>query len=261
MRYGGHECVKSWCCTRTGTFGSVSEIGAGREPNRNGSGYSQIDRASVNVRLRCLKTSEKAGTDVTNVLDRRSFMTGTATVAAVPLLDLGHTQPVQAAPLGAADGVLDVELTVNGKPHRLSLDPRTTLLDALRDHIGLVGTKKGCDHGQCGACTVHLDGQRALSCMTFAVMAQGQAVTTVEGLAGPGGELHPMQQAFIDHDAFQCGYCTPGQIMSAIACVHENHANTDADIREYMSGNLCRCAAYPNIVAAVRQAKSEMGKA
>jgi xanthine dehydrogenase YagT iron-sulfur-binding subunit len=195
------------------------------------------------------------------VLDRRSFMTGTVTVAAVPLLDLSRSEVAKAAPVGAAEGVLDIALTVNGKEHRLALDPRTTLLDALRDHIGLVGTKKGCDHGQCGACTVHLDGQRALSCLTFAVMAQQQAVTTIEGLAGPGSSLHPMQQAFVDNDAFQCGYCTPGQIMSAIACVHENHAATDADIREYMSGNLCRCAAYPNIVAAVRQAKDEMEKA
>ncbi|HJS85781.1 MAG TPA: (2Fe-2S)-binding protein [Acetobacteraceae bacterium] len=152
-------------------------------------------------------------------------------------------------------------LRVNNQIRTLSLDPRTTLLDALREHIGLTGTKKGCGHGQCGACTVHVDGVRALSCLTFAVMAEGREITTIEGLAGPGGTLHPMQQAFIDQDAFQCGYCTPGQIMSAIACVHEGHAGTDADIREYMSGNLCRCAAYPNIVAAVRQARPIMKSA
>nr|WP_295836024.1 2Fe-2S iron-sulfur cluster-binding protein [uncultured Azospirillum sp.] len=152
----------------------------------------------------------------------------------------------------------NVTLRINGQDHRLALDPRTSLLDALRDHAGLTGAKKGCDHGQCGACTVLVDGTRVLSCLTFAVMAQGHEVITIEGLAGPGGELHPMQQAFIDHDAFQCGYCTPGQIMSAVACVQEGHAQSDADIREYMSGNLCRCAAYPNIAAAVRQAKSEM---
>jgi xanthine dehydrogenase YagT iron-sulfur-binding subunit len=140
----------------------------------------------------------------------------------------------------------------------MRVDPRTTLLDALRDSLGLTGTKKGCGHGQCGACTVHLDGQRVLSCMTFAVMAQGHEITTIEGLSTPGGPLHPMQQAFIDHDAFQCGYCTPGQIMAAIACVREGHASTADDIREYMSGNLCRCAAYPNIVAAIEQAAKSM---
>ena len=136
-----------------------------------------------------------------------------------------------------------------------------TLLDALRERIGLTGTKKGCDHGQCGACTVLIDGKRVLSCLTLAVMAGGRAVTTVEGLAGRDGTLHPMQQAFIDCDALQCGYCTPGQILSAIGCVEEGHAETDADIRELMSGNLCRCAAYPNIVAAIRQARSEMRRA
>jgi xanthine dehydrogenase YagT iron-sulfur-binding subunit len=121
------------------------------------------------------------------------------------------------------------------------------LLDALREHVGLTGTKKGCDHGQCGACTVLIDNRRVLSCLKFAIMAEGRDITTIEGLAKPDGTLHPMQQAFIDHDAFQCGYCTPGQILSAIACVHEGHAESDAKIREYMSGNLCRCGAYPNI--------------
>ena len=151
-------------------------------------------------------------------------------------------------------------LTVNKQPYRLALDPRTSLLDALRDEIGLTGTKKGCDHGQCGACTVLVDGTRVLSCMSFAVMNDGRDVTTIEGLASPSGELHPMQQAFIDHDAFQCGYCTSGQIMSAIGCVNEGHADTDGEIREYMSGNLCRCAAYPNIVAAIRQARDATRK-
>ena len=152
-------------------------------------------------------------------------------------------------------------LMVNGQPYALALDSRVTLLDALRERIGLTGVKKGCDHGQCGACTLLVDGRRVLSCLTLAVMAGGRAVTTVEGLASRDGTLHPMQQAFIDCDAFQCGYCTPGQILSAIGCVEEGHANTDADIREYMSGNLCRCAAYPNNVAAVRQARSEMRRA
>ena len=155
---------------------------------------------------------------------------------------------------------MDMTLTINGRDHRLSLDPRTTLLDALRDHIGLTGTKKGCDQGQCGACTVHLGGRRVLSCLTLAATVQGRPVITIEGLAN-GEALHPMQAAFIKHDAFQCGYCTPGQIMSAVACVQEGHARSDDQIREYMSGNLCRCAAYPNIVAAIREAAPMMRQA
>jgi xanthine dehydrogenase YagT iron-sulfur-binding subunit len=151
-----------------------------------------------------------------------------------------------------------VAFEVNGRVHRLMLDPRTTLLSALREHVGLTGTKLGCDHGACGACTVHLDGRRVNSYLMLAVMADGRAVTTIEGL-GSDGQLHPMQQAFIDHDAFQCGYCTPGQIMSAVACVEEGHAGSDAEIREYMSGNLCRCGAYPNIVAAVHAVAERQG--
>ncbi|HEX2536633.1 MAG TPA: (2Fe-2S)-binding protein [Chitinophagaceae bacterium] len=151
-----------------------------------------------------------------------------------------------------------VSLEVNGVKHQLSLEPRTTLLDLLREQLQLTGTKKGCDHGQCGACTVHVDGKRVLSCLTLAVMQEGRTVTTIEGLAG-GEELHPMQQAFITHDGFQCGYCTPGQIMSAVACVREGHANSEGEIREYMSGNICRCGAYPNIVKAIKSVK-EGGK-
>ena len=162
----------------------------------------------------------------------------------------------QACGTGTPD--LRFALLVNGQEHQLAADPRTTMLDALREQIGLTGTKKGCDHGQCGACTVHLDGRSALSCLTLAVSAQGRAVTTIEGLHGDNGELHPMQQAFIDQDALQCGYCTPGQIMSAIACVQAGLANSPGAIREYMSGNLCRCAAYPNIVAAILQAREQM---
>ena len=150
-----------------------------------------------------------------------------------------------------------VALEVNGSSHRLTLDPRTTLLAVLREHLGLTGTKLGCDHGACGACTVHLDGRRVNSCLTLAVAAEGRAVTTIEGL-GVEGLLHPMQQAFVDYDAFQCGYCTPGQIMSAVACLQEGHAGSDAEIREYMSGNLCRCACYPNIVDAINDAKPKM---
>lgn len=147
-----------------------------------------------------------------------------------------------------------VHLEINGNVHDLTIEPRVTLLDALRDHLGLTGTKKGCDQGQCGACTVHLDGQRVLACLTLAAQAEGRAVTTIEGLSEQGAELHPVQAAFLEQDAFQCGYCTPGQIMSAVACIREGHAGSDDEIREYMSGNLCRCGAYPHIVAAVRQA-------
>ena len=146
----------------------------------------------------------------------------------------------------------DVTLRVNGRDHVVPLAPWTTLLDALRDHIGLTGTKKGCDQGQCGACTVLVDGVRVNSCLTLAVMKEGCEIRTVEGLAN--GHLHPVQQAFIDHDAFQCGYCTPGQICSAIGLIREGRAKSPAEIRELMSGNLCRCGAYPNIVAAIEQA-------
>jgi xanthine dehydrogenase YagT iron-sulfur-binding subunit len=193
-------------------------------------------------------------------LSRRNLLrAAAATGATLPIArDALAAEAASAANPSKAAQPEAVTLKVNNQVQTLSLDPRTTLLDALRAHIGLTGTKKGCGHGQCGACTVHVDGARVLSCMLFAVMAEGHAITTIEGLAGPAGELHPMQQAFIDQDAFQCGYCTPGQIMSAVACVQEGHAGTDADIREYMSGNLCRCAAYPNIVAAVNQAKARM---
>jgi xanthine dehydrogenase YagT iron-sulfur-binding subunit len=175
----------------------------------------------------------------------------------VSLLDRPAAKAAGAPPAKAGDRV-PVTVRINGQRHQLALDVRTTLLDALREHIGLTGSKKGCDHGQCGACTVLVQDRRVLSCLTLAASIEGQDVTTIEGLAKPDGTLHPMQQAFIDHDAFQCGYCTPGQIMSAVACVKEGHTNSDADIREYMSGNLCRCAAYPNIVDAINQAKSEM---
>jgi xanthine dehydrogenase YagT iron-sulfur-binding subunit len=148
---------------------------------------------------------------------------------------------------------IPVTLCVNGHDHALTLDSRTTLLDALREHLGLTGTKVGCNHGTCGACTVHIDGRRQLSCLTLAAAAAGRTIGTIEGLRGENGAPHPMQAAFVAHDALQCGYCTPGQIMSAVACVNEGHARSDDEIREYMSGNLCRCGAYPNIVAAVRE--------
>ncbi|MCV7181149.1 (2Fe-2S)-binding protein [Mycolicibacterium murale] len=148
-------------------------------------------------------------------------------------------------------------LVVNGTEHTLALDPRTTLLDAVRDQIGLTGTKKGCDHGQCGACTVHVDGRRVLSCLTLAASVNTRAVTTVEGLAD-GEDLHPVQQAFIDNDAMQCGFCTPGQVMSAVAVIEGGYARNDEQIREHMSGNICRCSAYPFIVEAVKTARDRM---
>jgi xanthine dehydrogenase YagT iron-sulfur-binding subunit len=190
--------------------------------------------------------------------DRRSFIAGAAGSAVLPLTARGASSPAPAAP-NAADLSLPVRVTlrVNGEDKSLDIDSRTTVLDALREHLGMTGSKKGCDHGQCGACTVLIEGRRVVSCLTLALAAQGQQITTIEGLARDG-KLHPMQQAFVDQDALQCGYCTPGQIMSGVACVKEGHANSDEDIREYMSGNICRCAAYPNIVAAVKQAAREM---
>ena len=153
-------------------------------------------------------------------------------------------------------GSVPVALRVNDVERALPLEPRVSLLDALREHLGLTGTKKGCDQGTCGACTVWIDGRRVLACLTLAVAAEGHDVATIESLAR-GDTLHPMQQAFIDHDAFQCGYCTPGQIMSAVKLIEEGHASTDEAIAEFMSGNICRCAAYPNIRAAIRQVRDE----
>jgi xanthine dehydrogenase YagT iron-sulfur-binding subunit len=145
-----------------------------------------------------------------------------------------------------------MKLKINGSTHEVDLEPNVTLLDALRERLGLVGTKKGCDYGQCGACTVLVDGQRVLSCLTLAIMHRDAEITTIEGVAS-NGSLHPLQQAFIEHDAFQCGFCTSGQIVSALGMLNEGHAHTDGEIREAMSGNLCRCGAYSNILAAVRQ--------
>jgi xanthine dehydrogenase YagT iron-sulfur-binding subunit len=155
---------------------------------------------------------------------------------------------------GPASG--PITLTVNGESVVVDIEPRVSLLDALREHLGLTGSKKGCDQGTCGACTVWVDGRRVLACLTLAVVCEGREVTTIEGLASDG-EPHPMQRAFIEHDAFQCGYCTPGQIMSAVKLIEEGNASTDEDIAEFMSGNICRCAAYPNIRAAIRDVRNE----
>jgi xanthine dehydrogenase YagT iron-sulfur-binding subunit len=176
---------------------------------------------------------------------------------------VGTTRARVAAPpsKGAGDTfTCTVTLQINERFRTFKLDTRTTLLDALREHAGLTGTKKGCDRGECGACTVHLDGQRALSCLTLAAMCEGREITTIEGL-GRDGELHPLQAAFIEHDAFQCGFCTSGQIMSGVACIREGHASSNEDVGEFMSGNLCRCSAYPQIRTAILEvAQKTSGK-
>ena len=159
-------------------------------------------------------------------------------------------------PQRVTDQKLAVTMHINAETRVLELEPRVSLLDALREHLQLTGSKKGCDQGTCGACTVWVDGRRVLACLTLAVTCDGRQVTTIEGLAG-GDELHPMQEAFVRHDAFQCGYCTPGQIMSAVKLIEEGNASSDEDIAEFMSGNICRCAAYPNIRAAIRQVRDE----
>ncbi|WP_432708344.1 (2Fe-2S)-binding protein [Pedobacter sp.] len=190
---------------------------------------------------------------------RRDFLKQSTLITAISLSP--------GALLKAADAKLDdkfaaylekipLSLEVNGVKHNLSVEPRVTLLDLIREQLSLTGTKKGCDHGQCGACTVHVDGQRVLSCLTLAVTQQNNKVTTIEGVAD-GEKLHPLQEAFIKHDGFQCGYCTPGQVMSGIACIKEGHAGNDDDIREYMSGNICRCGAYHNIVKAIAEVNKE----
>ncbi len=184
-------------------------------------------------------------------LTRRTALGGTAALTASSLIF--ESDQAVAAPLAMPVGTrLAIRTTVNGKAVPVEIDVRTSLLDLLREQLHLTGAKKGCDHGQCGACTVHVDGRRVASCLTLAAKVDGRAVTTIEGLAD-GETLHPMQQAFIDHDALQCGYCTPGQIMAAVACVREGNATSKDRIREYMSGNICRCGAYVGIVAAIEQ--------
>jgi xanthine dehydrogenase YagT iron-sulfur-binding subunit len=198
--------------------------------------------------------------DIDSDPDRRDFLQGVAAggLAAGGLAaGLAGSLPgtARATDPPAVGRPVPVALTVNGKEHALTVEPRVTLLDALREVLHLTGSKKGCDHGQCGACTVLIDGRRVNSCLTLAAAAAGGKVTTIEGLAD-GDKLHPVQTAFITHDAFQCGYCTPGQICSAVGLLSEGHAKTDDDVRELMSGNICRCGAYPNIVAAVRDVQA-----
>ena len=184
-------------------------------------------------------------------VDRRGFMASVAAVA-------GGCAPLGAGIGNGAPARHKVATTINGKRFKLEVEARASLLDVLREQLALTGTKKGCDHGQCGACTVHIDGRRVVSCLTLAVKVEGRGVATIEGIDGAGGALHPMQQAFLDHDALQCGYCTPGQVMAAIACVREGHAGSAAQIREYMSGNLCRCGAYAGILDAIADGAARM---
>jgi len=189
---------------------------------------------------------------------RRDFLKKTSLLSAIALTPVSIVTAAEKEideKLASAFEKVPLKLEINGVKHSLLVEPRVTLLDLLREQLSLTGTKKGCDHGQCGACTVHVNGKRLNSCLTLAIMHEGKKVTTIEGLAN-GAQLHPMQEAFIKHDGFQCGYCTPGQIMSAVACVREGHADSETEIREYMSGNICRCGAYPNIVNAIAEVKN-----
>jgi len=213
-----------------------------------------------------MEQATDSGPDCEGGSSRRQFIRSLAAIsagltvaaplgrAAIPEESIPQTAPPNS---GSGLGLVRINLKVNGNTRRLFIDPRVTLLDALRDRLELTGTKKGCDRGTCGACTVHLDVRRVLSCLTLAVMAKEREVTTIEGLA-KGDELHPVQAAFIECDGFQCGYCTPGQIMSAVACINEGHSGSEREIREFMSGNLCRCGAYPNIVDAIKIAAAKM---
>jgi len=192
---------------------------------------------------------------------RRNFLKQTSALTA---LALAPAVAVKASEKNADEKIAaffeqkNISLDVNGKAYQLSVEPRSTLLDVLREQLHLTGSKKGCDFGQCGACTVHVDGKRVLSCLSLAVMQNGKKITSIEGLQN-GDTLHPMQEAFIKHDGFQCGYCTPGQIMSAVACINEGHTGSDNEIREFMSGNICRCGAYPNIVNAIKAVAKKGG--
>lgn len=193
-------------------------------------------------------------------LSRRELLKGTGAVAAATGvgLDTGGIAAAASPDSSAGERILHTKLTVNGVPRSATHEARVTLLDLLREQLELTGTKKGCNEGACGACTVLLDGRSVNACMLLAAACSGREITTIEGLARPDGVLHAVQKAFINHDAFQCGYCTPGQIVSAVACIRHGHARSEEEIAEWMSGNLCRCAAYPQIVAAVKQAAAQM---
>lgn len=190
-------------------------------------------------------------------LSRRDVMRGGAMAAAGVAVVAQAGQAEAAAPNESFKALIHIHIEINGVDHQLGLEPRVTLLDMLRERLQLTGTKKGCNRGECGACTVHMDGRRVNACLVLAAAADGRRITTIEGLA-EGPHLHPVQKAFIEHDAFQCGFCTCGQIMSAVGCIAEGHAGSNAEIREWMSGNICRCSAYPQIAAAVGAAAKEM---
>ena len=217
-------------------------LAIGFDPRRDRIGAARVDCRRVVVDLE--------GKRRLLALAGKLLHTGIAAGVAVTIGGTSRTLFAEDLPAGPVAGDLPVTLNINGKEHLLKLDPRATLLDTLREGLDLTGTKKGCDHGQCGACTVHIDGQRALSCLTLAAQCEGAKVVSIEGLAN-GDQLHPMQEAFVKHDALQCGYCTSGQVMSAVACVNEGHCKSRDEVREFMSGNICRCGAYPNIVDAV----------
>jgi xanthine dehydrogenase YagT iron-sulfur-binding subunit len=199
------------------------------------------------------------GSSRRHFISRLAAISAGLTVAAPLSRSATNTEktPGESSKEGTEESLVEINFKVNGHPQKLQLDPRVTLLDAIRDRLDLTGTKKGCDRGACGACTVHINGRRVLSCLTLALMAQDQEITTIEGLA-KGDDLHPVQAAFVGCDGFQCGYCTPGQIMSAVGCINEGHIRSDAEIQEFMSGNLCRCGAYPNIVDAIKMAAEQM---
>ncbi len=204
---------------------------------------------------KCYKEPDFEPADNEN--SRRNFLKQSTLLTAIALTPAAAVRAAERhvdERIAEAFEKMPLAMEVNGVKQKLQVEPRATLLDILREQLDLTGTKKGCDHGQCGACTVHVDGQRVNSCLTLGIMVNGKKVTTIEGLA-KGDQLHPMQEAFIKHDGFQCGYCTPGQIMSAVACVREGHANSEGEIRDYMSGNICRCGAYPNIVNAILEVK------
>ena len=209
-----------------------------------------------------MSVNSKSLTITSSDLTRRELLTVTAVTTGGALIGgqlmPGVISPATAQSAGAATAPLNVVLRVNGTEHRLALDARTTLLDALREHLHLTGSKKGCGLGQCGACTVLMDGKRVKSCLSLAALVEGREITTIEGLA-QGEQLHPLQAAFIERDAFQCGYCTSGQIMAGVACIAEGHAGSPQDIRDWMSGNLCRCGAYDHIVAAIQDAARATG--
>lgn len=215
----------------------------------------EVDKLTSNktmIENKSLEEEDTSGNSRRDFLKKSSLITAIALTpaAAVKASDLKLDEK-----LSDALEQMPLSIEINGVQHNLRVEPRLTLLDLLREKLKLTGTKKGCDQGQCGACTVHIDGVRTNSCLALAIMHDGAKVTTIEGLA-KGDQLHPMQEAFIKHDGFQCGYCTPGQIMSAVACINEGHANSETEIREFMSGNICRCGAYANIVNAIQEVKA-----